>query len=199
MNKAFTLIELLIVVAIIAILAAIAVPNFIEAQTRSKVGRAKNDLRTISVAMETYQVDCNLYPWRPDNVPTSWVFPYTNPRYNASDYLIPTNMLAAITTPLAYMASIPVDPFQTGSQPRDAWGRSLYEMAGRKASYILDRQADNMRILMPLIAQASTKYGIWSIGPDQIWLDEATPPWNYLLYDPTNGTLSKGNIWRTGP
>lgn len=48
---AFTLIELLIVVAIIAILALIAVPNFLEAQIRSKVSRAKSDLRSIATAL----------------------------------------------------------------------------------------------------------------------------------------------------
>src|SRR6187399_1379110 len=60
--RGFTLIELLIVVAIIAILAAIAVPNFLEAQTRSKVSRAKVDMRSLATAMETYLVDGNAYP-----------------------------------------------------------------------------------------------------------------------------------------
>jgi len=55
-------IELLIVVAIIAILAAIALPNFLEAQTRSKVSRVKADLRTIATGLETYHIDWNHYP-----------------------------------------------------------------------------------------------------------------------------------------
>src|SRR6186713_1738012 len=59
---AFTLIELLIVVAIIAILAAIAVPNFLEAQTRAKVSRVRNDLRALATGIESYRVDNNSYP-----------------------------------------------------------------------------------------------------------------------------------------
>ena len=61
-KAAFTLIELLIVVAIIAILAAIAVPNFLEAQVRSKVAVVYSDFRTVKTALESYRVDYNNYP-----------------------------------------------------------------------------------------------------------------------------------------
>ncbi len=61
-RKAFTLIELLIVVAIIAILAAIAVPNFLEAQIRSKASRVKTELRTLATAVESYYTDWNVPP-----------------------------------------------------------------------------------------------------------------------------------------
>jgi prepilin-type N-terminal cleavage/methylation domain-containing protein len=63
-RNAFTLIELLIVVAIIAILAAIAVPNFLEAQTRAKVSRVKSDQRSMATAIESYTVDWNRPPWQ---------------------------------------------------------------------------------------------------------------------------------------
>lgn len=71
-SDGFTLIELLIVVSIIAILAAIAIPNFLESQTRAKVARSKSDMRSIGVAIECYCVDNNRYPTRPVSPQDNW-------------------------------------------------------------------------------------------------------------------------------
>ncbi len=60
--RAFTLIELLIVVAIIAVLAVIAVPNFLMAQRRANQARCATNLKAIAVALQTYKVDMNKYP-----------------------------------------------------------------------------------------------------------------------------------------
>jgi len=61
-KKGFTLIELMIVVAIIGILAAIAIPNFLRFQARSKQSEAKQNLGAIYTAYTSYFSDWNTYP-----------------------------------------------------------------------------------------------------------------------------------------
>lgn len=111
-NTAFTLIELLIVVAIIAILAAIAVPNFLEAQTRSKVSRAQADMRSLATAIEAYSTDHTKYP------STRIILPPAPRAVSGQSTLYPSVTTAAVsprfkklTTPVAYITTIFRDPF----------------------------------------------------------------------------------------
>ena len=55
----FTLVEIMIVVAIIALLAAIAVPNFLRARKRSQATRILQDLRMIDSAIDQYAIETN--------------------------------------------------------------------------------------------------------------------------------------------
>jgi prepilin-type N-terminal cleavage/methylation domain-containing protein len=58
-TRGFTLVEIMIVVAIIALLASIAVPNFLRARKRSQATRILEDLRMLDGACDQYAIETN--------------------------------------------------------------------------------------------------------------------------------------------
>jgi prepilin-type N-terminal cleavage/methylation domain-containing protein len=67
-RQGFTLVEIMIVVAIIALLASIAVPGFLRARKRSQASRIINDLRLIDGALDMYAIETNKSSGNPVNV-----------------------------------------------------------------------------------------------------------------------------------
>jgi general secretion pathway protein G len=61
-ERGFSLIELLIVIAVIGILAAIAIPNLLNAVQRGRQKRTMVDMRVLATAIETYHVDNSMFP-----------------------------------------------------------------------------------------------------------------------------------------
>jgi len=184
---AFTLIELLIVVAIIAILAAIAVPNFLEAQTRAKVSRTKADMRSISTGLEAYAIDHNNYP-----IPFDW--------QNLTPYNVPNEL----STPVAYVTSVTsfIDIF---AETNERIGKQ-YHRFGYINTFLFN--TTHTPPLSPpasesdknMLIEVAGKWRMDSYGPDRM-----IPPgyiWYYIWYtepsyDPTNGTVSIGAIYRS--
>jgi prepilin-type N-terminal cleavage/methylation domain-containing protein len=205
---AFTLIELLIVVAIIAILAAIAVPNFLEAQVRSKVSRAKSDLRTLGTAVEAYLVDNNQYPLHMlveqtvDQSVDPWIPPASSPG-SWNEFHFSRKVSLSLTTPISYISSYPLDPFYVYNAPLDINNANLGKNPNPVRAfyeYSNSKYASSDPTTIQVFQKAYGGYRIWSGGPDHVRRDIylRTPATNSMrVYDPTNGTTSWGDIWRT--
>lgn len=209
--RAFTLIELLIVVAIIAILAAIAVPNFLEAQTRAKVARVVADMRTMQTATEVYRVDHNKPPIRNDH----WEDDSQSKRYipdgdtKIYDPAKPDAKvgLRGLTTPISYLSSLPPDIF---NQPMQRLVSEQVPGASMALDYWDPKQVKAFRMnLNPLKRLDVQGYAFYSVGPDQYLgglssarpgYPDGQPAWvlNSMrwFYDASNGTTSAGNVYR---
>lgn len=171
-GNAFTLIELLIVVSIIAILAAIGVPNFLEAQTRSKVSRTKADFQAVASALESYHVDHSHYPQQATSGNT-W------------------ERLYVLSTPVAYITTgaLP-DPF-CREKAGDIYYRYSNYMKGESGA----ATPEGAEVL---------RWGLRGRGPDGVMersQDTLLAGGRIApnsVYDPTNGTVSRGDVQRTG-
>ncbi|MFH1743280.1 MAG: prepilin-type N-terminal cleavage/methylation domain-containing protein [bacterium] len=181
-KPSFTLIELLIVVAIIGILAAIAVPNFLNAQMRAKASRATADLRSIRTAIEMYTTDHG----------RAIMDPIEFQKLGGSLDVI--EGWQQLTTPISYIsASAFKDPFVPKENPGGAAG--FYASAQGVYSF------RNIKWMRQVNDQGAAFHGdptaCWvarSPGPDQIYIPRPEKLAYWMAYMPSNGLRSFGDI-----
>ena len=170
-------IELLIVVAIIGILAAIAVPNFLNAQIRAKVAQSVSNMKAISTALEMYYIDNNTYTW--------WATDSNN-----------WQGLWQLTTPISYISG--------ESAFRNPFIKSK-AISGN--SSVFGTEIDQFIELTTFFKTSNGSFAhqypnniylVESSGPDQGDDYEHQYPQRARVYQPSNGLTSRGDIFLGG-
>jgi general secretion pathway protein G len=98
----FTLIEVMIVVVILGILAAVVVPKLLDRPDQARVTAAQTDIRTIMQALKVYRLDNGFYPSTEQGLQALVQKPTTNPQ--------PPNWRSG------YLERLPPDPWKTPYQ-----------------------------------------------------------------------------------
>lgn len=209
--RGFSISELLILITIIAILAAIAVPNYMEAHVATDVAQAKSDLHTLVEGLEAYRLDNVDYP-RMNSLNCCTLPPGFPGDYRSSE------TLERLTTPIAYLNTpYPFsDPFEPrayyygptlqswivadGSVKIAASKQYFYTARGNQHNgYWNDKESTQTWFLLESSGPDRSHNSIWymiNAMPKPTLIDQAKL--GKVMYDPTNGTISRGSIWNYG-
>ena len=120
-KKGFTLIELMVVVVIIGILAAIAIPNFVKVIARAKEASVKANMHTMQVAAETYNVD------------SSGTYPPGNTDWQAAGGYLPSNFKNPYTQQTGYQTAY--TNVASGTNPSHTQGIVIYRPWSNNLGY----------------------------------------------------------------
>lgn len=237
------MLELLFVVSVIGILAAIMIPNLLQAQVRAKISRARMEMAGIKLALGDYYVDYHAYPPpaptpeppppaqpqppapsaqpqlmvpgiparaasglasppQPGMPPSIWEVPYQEPTFyypgrgRTSD---PSERVAspleALTTPVPYIPLLPFDPFHHVIAFAGPYGESVpYQYRPH-----LTPSGEGVHLDVPGL-RGTFLYSLWSYGPDKAGSTFFTGQIvSMVIYDPSNGTTSAGDVVLSGP
>ena len=190
--QGFTLIELLIVVAIIGILSAIAVPNFLNAQIRSKVAATVSNMKTIITANEMYRLDYNTF------------LPFLDTSAVVEGCI---GGLKGLTTPIAYLPwSAMTDPFaskyESGMLDQMEYDKTVDYAPSLGTRGYLDKEIFQTQEGLYYGIRADS-FMLESVGPDSRYsvfpsenFSKGIPFKFFWIYDASNGLCSQGDIVR---
>lgn len=154
-KRGFTIIELMVVIVIIGILVAIALPNFMGAQERAKLASLKSNMRTFQTMLEVYGVDYGgMYPRTMTELSTeaiskNYAKSYKNP-FTSVTLLVSNTTVGSSLAEVITGSSVPTSWTYTGvatingSPGTSCVGQVIYRR--------------------PLPSESYTKYTLYGIG-----------------------------------
>lgn len=186
--KASRLLGWMIIIAILMIIAAFVIPDFMEPVHRPKTANVRTDLRSISTALEAYYVDDNRYPLSFSDISRNLFarFGADSPMSSQPTFGLLSSGYANLTSPVPFMDRVPYDPFAP-ARLRHAPFCYYTDPAGK--GWILWSAGPDMKYDLT----SRNIGGIYNpANPNMV----SDPALLSLTFDPTNGSTSHGDIWR---